>query len=164
MNTKSKQILTLSIILMVSIIINFGMAVHIGYCHHKTPNTIVKTEIKFDTIIDFKYNTDTVYVKENETKYKTIIVNDTTYIEDRGHDYNFSNDVYTLSANAVKLNWYNLEIHKKDTVQFTKQVEIPIYVKPKKSHFYYGVGIGYGYGITSKKFDVYAGFNVGFKF
>lgn len=161
--TKRREINYLLLIAIFSLILNIGLAVHIGW-HHQHPNTIVKTEVKFDTIINFEYKTDTVHVKETETKYKTIVVNDTVYIEDRGHNYHYGDDVYTLDINAVKLNWYNLNIHKKDTITFTKEIEVPIYVKQKKSHWYYGIGVGVGYGIFSKKPDVYVGLNAGFRF
>lgn len=163
MNTKSKQIRNFAWLLFVSLILNIGMAIHIGH-HHSNPDTIVKTEVKFDTIVKYNYSTDTIHVKDTITKYNTKIINDTVYIENRGHDYLYSNDIYTLSVNAVKLNWYNLDIHKVDTFTFVKQVEIPVKIPSKKPRFYYGIGVGAGYGLFNKKPDLYIGFNAGLQF
>lgn len=163
MNEKSRRLRNFTIALFISLLFNIGMAIHIGH-HHSNPETIIKTEVKFDTIVHFKYNTDTIHVKDTLFRNKTIIVNDTVYVERRYNDFIFNDPYYTLFVNAIDVKKYKLDIHKTDTITFTKEIEIPIYVKPKKPIFYYGIGLGVGYGLFTKKPDLYIGMNAGFRF
>ena len=45
------------------------------------------------------------------------------------------------------------------TIEKTKTVTVT-----KKNHWNYGIGVGVGYGIFNRKFDMYAGFTVGYTF
>ena len=123
----------------------------------------VKTEIvKKDTIVTFKKDFDTVYI--SQTKYKDIYHFDTihvkdqitnvekVYIHDTIKNYSFKKDDYDLSINAVKLDNYKLDIHKKDTVRYTETVYQTIN-KPKKNLITIGINAGYGYGFKSRQLE-----------
>lgn len=163
MKQREKEKFKILTLLIISLLFNIGMAIHIGH-HHSNPDTIIKTEVKFDTIVRFKYNTDTIYVKDTLFRNKTITINDTVYVERRYNDFIFNDPYYTLFVNAIDVKKYKLDIHKTDTISFTKEVEIPIYVKPKKPDLYIGIGLGVGYGLFTKKPDLYIGMNAGFRF
>lgn len=45
------------------------------------------------------------------------------------------------------------------TIEKTKTVTVT-----KKDHWNYGIGVGVGYGLFNRKFDIYAGFTVGYRF
>ena len=45
------------------------------------------------------------------------------------------------------------------TIEKTKTVTVT-----KKDHWNYGIGLGAGYGLFNRKFDIYAGFTVGYTF
>ena len=49
------------------------------------------------------------------------------------------------------------------TLTIEKTIEKTIY-KDKTSHFYYGPTIGVGFGLVNRKFDIYAGVSVGWRF
>ena len=119
---------------------------------------------KTDTIIHWKYDTDTVYMTNTKIKYKTKVINDTVWIKDEPITTRDSNEVYTLDINAVKLNWYNLSIHKTDTVYNTSYVFKYPEEEKRKLRLRYGFGIGVGYGFINRKPDIYAGFNIGLDF
>lgn len=163
MNEKSRRLRKFTIALFISLLFNIGMAVHIGY-HHSHPDMLIKKEVKYDTIVSFKYDTDTIYVKDTLFRNKTVTVNDTVYVERCYNDFIFNDPYYTLLVNAIDVKKYKLDIHKTDTITCTREVEIPIYIKPKKPIFYYGIGMGIGYGLFTKKPDLYIGINAGFRF
>ena len=132
----------------------------------------VKTEIvKKDTVLTFKKDFDTVFVKQ--TKYKDIYHYDTihikdmitnvekVYIHDTIKNYSFKKDEYDLSIDAVKLDNYKLDIHAKDTVKYTETVYQTIY-KPKKNLITIGVNAGYGFGFKSKQLEPFIGLGLNF--
>lgn len=132
----------------------------------------VKTEIvKKDTVVTFKKDFDTVFV--TQTKYNDIHHYDTihvknkvtniekVYIQDSIKNYTFNEKEYDLSIDAVKLNNYKLDIHKKDTVRYTETVYQTIY-KPKKNLITIGVNIGYGYTFKSKQLEPFIGLGINF--
>lgn len=163
MNTKSKQIRNFTWLLFVSLILNIGMAIHIGH-HHSNPDTIVKTEtitkILKDTVIHIKYETDTFYVKE----YIDRGIIDTVYVSDSTTLYNYKDSIINIKMLANKLEWLKYDINKMDTVTLYETIKQPIYIKKKKPLFYYGIGVGAGYGLFNKKPDLYIGFNAGLQF
>lgn len=121
----------------------------------------VKTEVvKKDTILTFKKNFDTVYISQTKYNdiyhYDTIHVKNKVYIQDTLKKYSFNENEYDLNINAVKLDNYKLDIHKKDTIKYTETVYQTIY-KPKKNHFTLGLSVGYGYGIKSKDIQPFVG-------
>ena len=132
----------------------------------------VKTEIvKKDTIVTFKKDFDTVFV--TQTKYKDIYHYDTihtkdkitnvekVYIHDTIKNYSFNEKDYDLSIDAVKLDNYKLNIHKKDTIKYTETVYQTIN-KPKKNWITIGLNAGYGYGFKSKQLEPFIGLGINF--
>ena len=152
----------LTILLTISICLNFFL-----YFLREPLVKEIKTEVvKKDTVVTFKKDFDTVFV--SQTKYKDIHHYDTIHIKDKitnvekvyVHDtiknYSFNKKEYDLNINAVKLDNYKLNIHKRDTVKYTETVYQTIY-KPKKNHFILGLSVGYGYGIKSKDIQPFVG-------
>ena len=132
----------------------------------------VKTEIvKKDTIVTFKKDFDTVFV--TQTRYNDIHHYDTIHIKDKItnvekvyiHDtiknYSFNEKDYDLSIDAVKLDNYKLNIHKKDTIKYTETVYQTIN-KPKKNWITIGLNAGYGYGFKSKQLEPFIGLGINF--
>ena len=117
---------------------------------------------KRDTVIKWKYDTDTVYMTNTRTKYETKVINDTVWIKDEPFTTTDSNSNYVIDINAVKLNWYRLRMKKNDTITINtttvKNINSP------KSGFYYGLGVGVGYGFVNQKPDVFVGLTIGYCF
>lgn len=146
----------LTILLTISICLNFYL-----YFLREPLLKEIKTEVvKKDTVVTFEKDFDTVFVCE--TKYNdiyhfdTIHVKDKVYIQDTIKNYSFNEQDYDLNINAVKLDNYKLDIHKKDTIKYTETVYQTIY-KPKKNYFTLGLSVGYGYGIKSKDIQPFVG-------
>ena len=70
-----------------------------------------------------------------------------------------STENYTIDISAVKLDWYKLDIHTKDTIKYTETVYQTIY-KPKKNKIAIGVQGGYGYVFKSKQLEPYIGLGI----
>ena len=126
----------------------------------------VKTEIvKKDTVVTFKKDFDTVFVSQTKYKdihhYDTIHVKDKVYIQDTIKNYTFNEQDYDLNINAIKLDNYKLDIHKKDTIKYTETVYQTIY-KPKKNLITIGVNVGYGYTFKSKQLEPFIGLGINF--
>ena len=125
--------------------------------------------IKRDTIINWNYSTDTVFV--SQTKYNDIHHYDTihvtnkltnvekVYIHDTIKNYSFNEKDYDLDINAVRLDNYKLDIHTKDTIKYTETVYQTIY-KPKKNKIAIGVQGGYGYVFKSRQLEPYIGLGI----
>lgn len=156
MNTKSKQIRNFTCLLFVSLILNIGMAIHIGH-HHSNPDTIVKTEtitkILKDTVIHIKYETDTFYVKE----YIDRGIIDTVYVSDSTTLYNYKDSIINIKMLANKVEWLKYDINKMDTVTLYETIKQPIYIKKKKPLLNWGIGIYTGYSPIYNKIDVIVG-------
>ena len=153
------------ILLTISICINF-------YFLREPLVKEIKTEVvKKDTVLTFKKDFDTVYI--SQTKYNDIYHFDTihikdqitnvekVYIQDTIKNYSFKKDDYDLSINAVKLDNYKLDIHKKDTVRYTETVYQTIN-KPKKNLITIGINAGYGYGFKSRQLEPFIGLGINF--
>lgn len=118
---------------------------------------------KTDTIIQWKYDTDTIYIKGKvKIKYETKVINDTVWINDEPVTTTDSTSNYVIDINAVKLNWYRLRMMKNDTITINtttvKTISYP------KSGFYYGLGVGAGYGFINRKPDIFVGGMIGYQF
>lgn len=117
---------------------------------------------KTDTVIQWKYDTDTIYVTNTRIKYETKVINDTVWINDEPVTTTDSTSNYVIDINAVKLNWYRLRMMKNDTITINtttvKTISYP------KSGFYYGLGVGAGYGIVNRKPDIFVGGMIGYRF
>ena len=165
---KKKMIFLLTIVLLtISICINFYL-----YFLREPLVKEIKTEVvKKDTVLTFKKDFDTVYI--TQTKYNDIYHYDTIHIKDKItnvekvyiHDtiknYSFKKDDYDLSINAVKLDNYKLDIHKKDTIRYTETVYQTIN-KPKKNLITIGINAGYGYGFKSRQLEPFIGLGLNF--
>lgn len=118
---------------------------------------------KTDTIIHWKYNTDTIYIKGKvKIKYETKVINDTVWIKDEPVTTTDSTSNYVIDINAVKLNWYRLRMMRNDTITInTTTVKT---ISPPKSGFYYGLGVGAGYGLINRKPDIFVGGMIGCRF
>ena len=121
-----------------------------------TRDTIVNTVIKGDTIFIKGKDTHTIHTK---------LINDTVYIKDEPLTYADSTKDYTFHANAVKLNWYKVDIHHRDTITLrdtTRIVDIQT-VKEKRNPLSVGFGAGVGYGLFTKKPDIFIGINISWR-
>lgn len=156
-----------SFIISVLLIISLSFNVH--QCNRKKDKEYVNVEKeviveKTDTIVNFKYITDTIYNNKKDTEYKYITVNDTTYIESKPEIFKDSTDNYDITIQSVKMDWYKLNIHKTDTITYTKEIIKNVYTKAKKQHFNHGITLGVGYGVWNQKPDLFIGYSVMYSF
>ena len=115
-----------------------------------------------DTIIQWKYDTDTIYMTNTKTKYETKVINDTVWIKDEPFTTTDSTSNYVIDINAVKLNWYHLKMMKNDTI--TVNTTTVRTINSPKNGLYYGIGVGAGYGIVNRKPDIFVGLTIGYRF
>ena len=155
------------LIYILSIILIISLALNVHQCNRKKDKEYVNIEKeviveKTDTIIQTKLKTDTIYF--NDIQYKTINVRDTVWIEAKNREYKDSTEDYDITINAVKLNNYQLNIHKRDTITYTKEIIKNVYTKPKKQHLNHGITLGVGYGVWNQKPDLFIGYSVMYSF
>lgn len=158
-----KLIYILSILLIISLSLNiyyYNKGCSSGYNLEKEYVTVQKR----DTIVEYKYRTDTIYNTKTNTEYKYITINDTAYIENKPEIYKDSTDNYDITIQSVKMDWYKLNIHHRDTITYTKEIIKNIYTKPKKQHFNHGITLGVGYGLWNQKPDLFIGYSVMYSF
>lgn len=154
-----KLIYILSILLIISLSLNI-------YYYNKGRSSSYNLEKEYvtvqkrDTIVEYKYSTDTIYF--NDIQYKTINVRDTVWIEAKNREYKDSTEDYDITINAVKLNSYQLNIHHTDTI--TKEIIKNVYIKKKQNHFTHGISLGVGYGVFNKRPDLFIGYSVMYSF
>ena len=148
----------LGIILALSLVSNIALI-----AERERDNTLkVEYVHKTDTVIEWKYDTDTVYMTNTKIKYETKVINDTVWIKDEPVTTTDSTSNYVIDINAVKLNWYRLRMMKNDTITInTTTVKT---INSPKSGFYYGLGVGAGYGVFTRKPDIFIGFTLGYRF
>ena len=157
-----KLIYILSILLIISLSLNI-------YYYNKGCSSDYKLEKEYitvqkrDTIVEYKYRTDTIYNTKTNTEYKNITINDTAYIESKPEIYKDSTDNYDITIQSVKMDWYKLNIHKRDTITYTKEIIKNVYNK-KKQHFNHGITLGVGYGVFNKRPDLFIGYSVMYSF
>lgn len=122
--------------------------------------------MKKDTIVDWKYSTDTVYFSKIKYKdkivYDTIHKNDVVYIRDTAVVHRDSTSDYTIDISAVRLDWYKLDISHKDTVTVTNT--ITTIVKEKRKPLGFGVFAGPSYDPINKSFGLSVGAGITFNF
>ena len=158
-----KLIYILSILLIISLSLNiyyYNKGCSSGYNLEKEYITVQKR----DTIVEYKYRTDTIYNTRTNTEYKNIVINDTVYIENKPEIYKDSTDNYDITIQSVKMDWYKLNIHHRDTITYTKEIIKNVYTKPKKQHLNYGITLGVGYGVWNQKPDLFIGYSVMYSF
>ena len=126
------------------------------------PKRVVEYIHTRDTVIQWKYDTDTIYMTNTRTKYETKVINDTVWIKDEPFITTDSTSNYVIDINAVKLNWYRLKMMKNDTITInTTTIRT---TNSPKSGFYYGLGVGMGYGFINRKPDIFVGLTIGYRF
>ena len=156
-----KLLYILSILLIISLSLNI-------YYYNKGCSSSYKLEKEYitvqkrDTIVEYKYSTDTIYF--NDIQYKTINVRDTVWIEAKNREYKDSTENYNITINAVKLNSYQLNIHHTDTITYTNEIIKNVYIKKKQNHLNHGITLGVGYGVLNKRPDLFIGYSVMYSF
>ena len=152
----------------ISILLIISLSFNVHQCNRKRDKEYVNNEKeviveKTDTIIDYMYKTDTIYNTKTNTEYKYITKNDTVYIENKPEIYKDSTDNYDITIQSVKMDWYKLNIHKRDTITYAKEIIKNVYNK-KKQHFNHGITLGVGYGVCNQKPDLFIGYSVMYSF
>ena len=153
----------------ISILLIISLSFNVHQCNRKRDKEYVNNEKeviveKTDTIIDYMYKTDTIYNTKTNTEYKYITRNDTVYIENKPEIYKDSTDNYDITIQSVKMDWYKLNIHHRDTITYTKEIIKNVYTKPKKQHLNQGITLGVGYGVWNQKPDLFIGYSVMYSF
>ena len=157
-----KLIYILSILLIISLSLN----IHYYNKGRSSGCNLEKEYItvqKRDTIVEYKYRTDTIYNTKTNTEYKYITRNDTAYIENKPEIYKDSTDNYDITIQSVKMDWYKLNIHHRDTITYTNEIIKNVYNK-KKQHFNHGITLGVGYGVWNQKPDLFIGYSIMYSF
>lgn len=150
----------LGIILALSLVSNIALIAERE--RNSTPKRVVEYIHKRDTVIQWKYDTDTIYMTNTKVKYETKVINDTVWIKDKPFTTTDSTSNYVIDINAVKLNWYRLRMMKNDTI--TTNTTTVKTINSPKSGFYYGIGVGMGYGFVNQKPDIFVGITIGYHF
>ena len=120
--------------------------------------------IKTDTVVAIEKDFDTVYIKKTIYKdnyiYDTVHVNDVVYVRDTSIQHDFRTPDYDLSVNAVKLDWYKLNIHARDTITVEHHNTVETIVKKEKLKPQLGVYAGIGYEFNNKTFNPQIGVGI----
>lgn len=139
-----------------------SLALNIWFLVIRKPEVVERTITieKKDTVVDVVRTYDTVYFNRHETRYDTIHRNDTVYVRDEPNSYRDTTADYTLDINAVKLNWYKLDIHARDTIQMVRTIESTVMQKPKR----FGVGVFAGptYDMVNRSWGASVGIGITF--
>ena len=153
------------LIYILSIILIISLALNVYQCNRKKDVAEIEKEViveKTDTIIQTKLKTDTIYF--NDIQYKTINVKDTVWIEAKNREYKDSTEDYDITINAVKLNNYQLNIHKRDSIQYeNKIIKETIVKKEKQNPFGVSLFLGPAYDLYNKQMGVSVGIGLTFR-
>ena len=155
------------LIYILSILLIISLSLNIHQCNRKRDKEYVNTEKeviveKCDTIIQTKLKTDTIYF--NDIQYKTINVRDTVWIEAKDREYKDSTEDYDITINAVKLNNYQLNIHRRDSIQYeNKIIRETIVKKEKQNPFGISLFLGPAYDLYNKQMGVSVGIGLTFR-
>ena len=148
-----------------SIILIISLALNVYQCNRKKDVAEIEKEViveKCDTIFQTKLKTDTIYF--NNIQYKTINVKDTVWIEATNREYKDSTEDYDITINAVKLNNYQLNIHKRDSIQYeNKIIRETIVKKEKQNPFGVSLFLGPAYDLYNKQMGVSVGIGLTFR-
>lgn len=150
-------IVVLSLLLMITTI-----SLILSHSGKTSPERVVEYIQIRDTVIQWKYDTDTVYITNTRIKYETKVINDTVWIKDEPVTTTDSTANYVIDINAVKLNWYRLRMMRNDTITISTTTVKTI--SSPKSGLYYGLGVGAGYGLINRKPDIFVGGMIGCRF
>ena len=153
------------LIYILSIILIISLALNVYQCNRKKDVAEIEKEViveKCDTIIQTKLKTDTIYF--NDIQYKTINAKDTVWIEAKNREYKDSTEDYDITINAVKLNSYQLNIHKRDSIQYeNKIIRETIVKKEKQNPFGISLFLGPAYDLYNKQMGVSVGIGLTFR-
>ena len=153
------------LIYILSILLIISLALNVYQCNRKKNVAEIEKEViveKCDTIIQTKLKTDTIYF--NDIQYKTINVRDTVWIEAKNREYKDSTEDYDITINAVKLNNYQLNIHKRDSIQYeNKIIKETIVKKEKQNPFGVSLFLGPAYDLYNKQMGVSVGIGLTFR-
>lgn len=150
-------IVALSLLLIITTI-----SLILSHYRKTSPERVVEYIHIRDTVIQWKYDTDTIYITKTRIKYETKVINDTAWIRDEPVTTTDSTSNYVIDINAVKLNWYRLRMMRNDTITInTTTVKT---ISPPRSGFYYRLGVGAGYGLINRKPDIFLGGMIGYRF
>ena len=153
------------LIYIISILLIISLALNVYQCNRKKDVAEIEKEViveKCDTIIQTKLKTDTIYF--NNIQYKTINVRDTVWIEAKNREYKDSTEDYDITINAVKLNNYQLNIHKRDSIQYeNKIIKETIVKKEKQNPFGVSLFLGPAYDLYNKQMGVSVGIGLTFR-
>lgn len=133
----------------------------------KPESVIEKTTeiVKKDTIVEWKYSTDTVYFSKIKYKdkivYDTIHKNNVVYIRDTAVVHRDSTSDYTIDISAVRLDWYKLDINHRDTITYTQTIYETVY-KKRNNKPQIGVFAGPSYDPVNKSFGLSVGAGITF--
>ena len=127
-----------------------------------SPERVVEYIHTRDTVIKWKYDTDTIYMTNTRVEYETKVINDTVWIKDEPVTTTDSTSNYVIDINAVKLNWYRLRMMRNDTI--TMNTTTVKTISSPRSGFFYGLGVGAGYGFINRKPDIFVGGMIGYRF
>ena len=129
--------------------------------------TVIDTFIEYFTL----FETETVYVDQIKEvpQYipRTVVINDTTYIERIQQVYRDTTPSYNIEIGAVELNYYKLDVHHTDTLRFrdTIQLNVPIIEKkPKPKRWGLGIQTGVGYAPNNNNISPYIGVGISYNF
>ena len=157
-------IIIISIIL--SILFNLIYIKYNNIYNNKNNNIDTVEIVKVDSFI----KKDTVtkwYPKPVEIKIRDTIYLSTDSVKTEGDSIllpretkTYEDSTYRAVVSGFKPSLDTLMVFPK-TIYITKEKVREI---EKKQRWNYGVGVGLGYGMFNKKFDVYAGFTVGYSF
>lgn len=150
-------IVALSLLLMITTI-----SLILSHSWKTSPEMVVEYIQIRDTVIQWKYDTDTIYMTNTRIEYETKVINDTVWINDEPVTTTDSTSNYVIDINAVKLNWYRLRMMRNDTI--TMNTTTVKTISSPRSGFYYGLGVGAGYGIVNRKPDIFVGGMIGYRF
>lgn len=150
-------IVALSLLLMITTI-----SLILSHSWKTSPERVVEYIHIRDTVIQWKYDTDTIYMTNTMVEYETKVINDTVWINDEPVTTTDSTSNYVIDINAVKLNWYRLRMMRNDTITISTTTVKTI--SSPRSGFYYGLGVGAGYGLINRKPDIFLGGMIGYRF
>lgn len=145
-----------------------GASLAFNLYQHKHPRVeevqSVTTVFERDTIIDYVYKTDTIYAHtfHRDTVYCTKVINDTVWIADIPRTYRDSTPQYDLTMEAVKLNWYRLDIHARDTVTVYDR-SVVTNLPRKQSRWGFGAYAGPSYDIYNRQWGISVGVGLTFR-
>ena len=126
-------------------------------------NTLQEIDTSENNFFEFKNGV--LYTKDLETLVLALpnITNVDIEKNDTATIYHYNDSIININLQALKLDWLQYNLYKKDTITYYK-TNIEYIYKTKKPRFYYGLGVGAGYGFIHNQFDVFVGINAGLEF